>query len=184
MEPARSRAKLTYADFEQLPDDLLRHEIIDGEHCVTPAPSTRHQRVTRRLLMALGTFLEHHPLGEVFCAPFDVLLSHHDVVEPDLIYVSNERLPLLTAKNLQGPPDLVVEILSPGTKRRDLTLKRDLYRRVGVREYWLVDPDANGVTAHRWLAEDEARVTVYSEGDVLETRLLPGLQLEVTALLA
>jgi Uma2 family endonuclease len=184
VEPARSRVKLTYADFEQFPDDLLRHEIIDGQHCVTPAPSTRHQRVSRRLLMVLGTYLEQRPFGEVFCAPFDVLLSHHDVVEPDLIYVSNERLPLLTAKNLQGPPDLVIEILSPGTKQRDLTLKRDLYRRVGVREYWLVDPDANRVTVHRWPGEGDARVAEFGERDVLETRLLPGQQLAVAALLA
>lgn len=97
----------------------------------------------------LVQFLKEHPLGEVFDAPFDVVLSTYDVVEPDLVYLSNERASLLTEKNLPGPPDLVVEILSPDTSRRDLGIKRDLYERAGVLEYWTIDPDRDELTVCR-----------------------------------
>ena len=126
MDPRHPSTKLTYADLELLPDDGLRHEIIDGEHYVTASPVTQHQRIVRRLLVALQAHLDTHPTGEVFCAPLDVVMSVQDVVVPDLIYVSQSRAQLLTAKNLQGAPDLVIEILSPSTRRRDERLKRDL----------------------------------------------------------
>ena len=120
MQVETGHSKLTCDDFLRLPDDDLRHEIIDGEHYVTPAPVTRHQRILVELLYLLRHHLEKHPSGSVFVAPFDVVLSPYDVVQPDLVYLSDERAHLLTDKNLQGPPDLVVEILSPGTSRRDL----------------------------------------------------------------
>ena len=132
MEPGHFSTKLTYADYELLPDDDLRHEIIDGEHYVTASPVTRHQRISLKLLHLIQSYLETHPIGELFSAPFDVVLSFHDVVVPDLIYLSKVRAHLLTVKNLQGAPDLAVEILSPGTKPRDERLKRDLYERAGV----------------------------------------------------
>ena len=149
VEPGHSPAKLTYADYELFPDDDLRHEIIDGEHYVTASPITRHQRISRDLLYLIQSHLNTHPIGEVFGAPFDVVLSFTDVVVPDLIYLSKRRAHLLTVKNLQGAPDLVVEILSPSTRPRDEQLKRDLYERVGVAEYWLVDPDGDFLTIYR-----------------------------------
>src|SRR5687768_10987685 len=135
MESAHSSTKLTYADYVRFPDDRLRHEIIGGAHFVTAAPVTQHQRISRRLLVAFENHLQTHPTGDVFCAPFDVLLSEFDIVVPDLVCLSTERARFLTEKNLQGPPDLVIEILSPSTRRRDQGLKRDLYRRVQVLEY-------------------------------------------------
>ncbi len=149
MQVETGHSKLTYDDLLGLPDDNLRHEIIDGVHYVTPSPVTKHQRISRELLYLLVQFLKSHPLGEVFDAPFDVVLSMYDVVEPDLVYLSNERAALLTEKNLQGAPDLVVEILSPGTSGRDVGIKRDLYERFGAREYWVIDPDLEAVTVHR-----------------------------------
>ena len=115
-----------------LPGDGLRHEIIDGEHYVTPSPVTRHQRISRNLLHLIQTYLDTHPIGEILAAPFDALLSEFDIVVPDVLYLSRERARFLTEKNLQGPPDLVIEILSPGTRSRDERLKRNLYERVGV----------------------------------------------------
>src|SRR4249920_1493782 len=132
LEPERSSPKLTFADYLLFPDDGLRHEIIDGEHYVTPSPATRHQRFSLSLLHLIQSYLDVQPTGELFSAPFDVVLSFTDVVVPDLIYLSRARAHLLTAKNLQGAPDLVVEILSPSTRPRDERLKRDLYERVGV----------------------------------------------------
>ena len=186
MEPAHSRTKLTYEDYVRFPDDRLRHEIIDGEHFVTPVPVTRHQRISRRLLYSLEDYLQKHPIGEVFHAPFDVLLSEFDIVEPDLIYLSKARAYFLTEKNLQGPPDLVVEILSPGTRRRDERLKRDLYERVGVREYWLVDPGRNVVTVQRRGKSGfkTPREHSASAGDTLRTSLLPKLRISLRTLFA
>jgi Uma2 family endonuclease len=114
--------KLTYDDFLLFPDDGRRHELIDGEHYVTPSPNIRHQRISRRLLVLIDTWLKQHPVGEIFFAPLDVLFSNFDVVEPDLLYVSHERAAeLLAGQHVTGAPDIVVEIASPGTRRRDET---------------------------------------------------------------
>ena len=117
MEPGHSSTKLTYADYELFPDDDLRHEIIDGEHYVTASPITRHQRISLSLLHLIQSHLDTHPIGELFSAPFDVVLSFHDVVVPDLIYLSKARAQLLTEKNLQGAPDLWLKSFHPA---RDL----------------------------------------------------------------
>jgi Uma2 family endonuclease len=186
MEPAQSSTKLTYADYVRLPDDGKRHEIIDGVHYVSPSPVTRHQRILLRLAHVLAAYLDEHPVGEVFIAPFDILLSDFDIVVPDLIYLSKQHAHFLTEKNLQGPSDLVVEILSPGTRRRDEGLKRDLYERVGVREYWLVDPKANVVRVYRRGKSGFKLPQTLSAaaGDLLTTTLLPGFQVSLTQLLA
>src|SRR5262249_45287523 len=129
--------------------DGLRHEIIEGEHYVTPSPATRHQRILGNLYHSLRNYLDTHAVGEVFLSPYDVVLSDINVFVPDLIYVSNERSRLITSKNLQGAPDLVVEILTPSTQNRDRTLKRDVYERLGVEEYWLIDPDRDQIEVYR-----------------------------------
>jgi Uma2 family endonuclease len=177
MKVETGHSKLTYDGLAALPDDNLRHEIIDGVHYVTPAPVTRHQRILVELLYLMRQHLEKHSSGSVFVAPFDVVLSPYDVVEPDLVYLSNERASLLTEKNLQGPPDLVVEILSPGTSRRDLGIKRDLYERAGVLEYWTIDPDRDELTIHRRIDERYGAPEVLSKAsaDVVTTPLLAGL---------
>ena len=185
MERGYSSTKLTYADYVRFPDDGLRHEIIGGEHYVTPSPATRHQRISRNLLHLIQSYLDTHPIGEVFSAPFDVLLSEWDIVVPDLIYLSNERAHFLTSKNLQGPPDLVIEILSPGTRSRDKQLKRQLYERVGASEYWLVDPKENFVEVYRRGSTEEFQSpSRYLRADVLTTPILPGLELSLDRVLA
>lgn len=177
MEPGRSAAKLTYADYVALPDDGLRHEIIDGAHYVTPSPVVRHQRISRDLLLFLAIYLRTHPIGEVLDAPCDVLLSETDIVVPDLVFVSKARAHLITEKNLQGPPDLVVEILSPGTRSRDLRLKHDLYERAGVEEYWVVDPDTDVVDVYRRAGSTFGDPVRRTRDDVVTTPILPGLEM-------
>jgi len=183
MKNPSSNMKLTYQDLLRLPDDLLRHELIDGVHIVTPAPFTKHQRVVVNLGWLLRAYLEEHPLGQVYVAPVDVWFSDVNVVEPDLLYVSRERLERqLTSKNLKGPPDLVVEVLSPSTRRRDRGLKRQLYERYGVSEYWLIDPDAETVQVCRLEAgrldpRIELRREPGAAGPLLATPLLPGLEI-------
>jgi Uma2 family endonuclease len=172
--------KLTYDDFVLFPDDGLRHELIDGEHYVTPSPNAKHQRVLANLHLLIGLWLRAHPIGQVFFAPFDVVFSRFDVVEPDLLYMSKERAAeILTRANVQGTPELVVEVGSPGTRRRDETLKRALYERAGVSEYWVVDPELDVVRVYRRNGDRFGRPQELSAegGDVLATPLLAGLEL-------
>lgn len=184
----RPDARLTYADFLLFPDDGQRHELIDGEHYVTPCPNFRHQKLLGRLYFAFAEHLRAHPsLGEVCFAPFDVVLSDWDVVEPDLIFVSGDQLGILTDKNIVGAPALLVEILSPSTRRRDQQIKRRLFERSGVREYWMVDPDGNAIVIHR--RDDNGafpRVGELTAADnaVLTTPLLPAFALPLTQLFA
>lgn len=179
-----SSIKFTYADYLLFPDDGLRHEIIGGEHYVTASPVTRHQRILLNLSHLIQSHLDTHPTGAVFFAPIDVLLSETDVVVPDLIYVSAARSPVVTSKNVQGAPDLVVEILSPSTRPRDERLKRDLYERAGVQEYWIVDPDRDVVAVHRRAADAFERPLEYGAADTLRTALMPGLALSIERVLA
>lgn len=180
-----SSTKLTYADYVLFPDDGLRHEIIEGEHYVTPSPSMRHQRISGRLFNLIQNHLDTRRAGgEVFCAPFDVLLSHLNVLVPDLAYISAERARIITLKNVQGAPDLVVEILSPSTKSRDQRLKRDVYERTGVEEYWVVDPDKDFIDVHRRMAGEFGPPIRYRRGETLTTPLLPGLELPLDKVFA
>jgi Uma2 family endonuclease len=171
--------KLTYDDFLLFPDDGKRHELIDGEHYVTPSPNVSHQRVAGTLFGVMWTHLQSHPIGEVFMAPLDVVMSRHDVVEPDILYVSNDRrAQILTTSNVQGAPDLAIEVTSKGTRKRDETIKRRLYER-GVSEYWVVDPEIAVVRIYRREGDRFARATELSReaGDVLTTPLLPGFEI-------
>jgi Uma2 family endonuclease len=174
-----SGVKLTYDDFLLFPDDGKRHELIDGEHYVTPSPNIRHQQISINLTLLIGNWLETHPRGRLFYAPLDVVFSNFDVVEPDLLYVSNERSNVLTVPNVQGAPDLVIEIGSRGTRKRDETIKRRLYERWGVSEYWIVDPDIDVVRVYRRRGDSFVRPIELSRegGDLLTTDLLPGLEL-------
>jgi Uma2 family endonuclease len=178
--------RLTYDDYVNFPDDGHRHELIDGEHIVTPSPVTRHQRVGRRLLVAIDVHLQANPGGEVFDAPFDVILSDHDVVEPDLLFVSNERRGIVRDW-VRGAPDLAVEILSPSTRRLDEIRKLHLYDRFGVREYWVVDPDIDTIKVYRRAADGTfPRVAelAAADDDVLQTPLLPGFSVKLRELFA
>jgi Uma2 family endonuclease len=176
---AAPRVKLTYDDFRLFPDDGKRHELIDGEHYVTPSPNTRHQAVLGNLHLIIGSWLRGHRIGRVFFAPFDVVFTQFDVVEPDLLYMSNERASeILTAKHVTGAPEIVVEIGSRGTRKRDETIKRRLYERSGVSEYWVVDPDLDVIRVSRLEGERFGRpLELSAAGDVLTTPHLEGLDI-------
>lgn len=183
---ARPDSRLTYDDFLLFPDDGNRHELIDGEHYVTPSPSRRHQQLLGRLYLAVANHLGHTPtLGEVYLSPFDVVFSKWDVVEPDLIFVAGDQLTILTEKNIVGAPALVVEIASPSTRRRDQQLKRRLFEAGGVREYWMVDPDQDTVTVDRLDGTGNFTTSgVLGVDAVLTTPLLPGWSLPLNQLFA
>jgi Uma2 family endonuclease len=172
--------KLTYDDFLRFPDDGKRHELIDGVHYVTSSPNLKHQVILGNLYLPIGTWLETHAHGRLFLSPFDVIFSEFDVVEPDLLFIGAARLAdILTPLNVRGAPDLVVEIGSRSTRRRDETIKRTLYERAGVDEYWIVDPVLDAVHVHRRLGARYAPVEnlLRHHEETLRTPLLPGFDL-------
>lgn len=171
--------RLTYQDLLRFPDDLLRHELIDGEHHVSPAPALRHQDVVLNLGRILSTFVRAHGLGRVLVAPVDVLLTEHDVVEPDVLYVAAARSDRLRECFVAGAPDLVVEVLSPSSRGVDRVKKRRLYEAHGVPEYWIVDPVSEAIEVYR-AVDGAGRLALraalsVAAGDVLDTPLLAGL---------
>ena len=183
MRPSGPGLKLTYDDFVLIPDDGKRHEIIDGEHYVTPSPRPRHQVLLGNLHLLIASWLEANPIGRVFLSPLDVVMSNVDIVEPDLLYLSNARaVATLTEIHIRGVPELLVEIASPGTRRRDDGIKRRLYERAGVTEYWIVDPEVDRVRVYGRDGDTFARAIELSRehGDVLTTPLLPGLEMPLT----
>lgn len=171
--------KLTYDDLAAFPDDGRRHELLDGEHLVTPSPRTRHQRVLVHLVTALERHCGEHGLGRVYPGPVDLVFSPNDVLVPDLVFVSSARLATVTETRITAAPEIVVEILSPSTARRDRGAKRRLYEKFGVREYWLIDIDAR--ILERVVFGDTAggHAIRLEPGDRLETDLLPGVVLPV-----
>jgi Uma2 family endonuclease len=180
VKPSSPGVKLTYEDFLLFPDDGQRHELIDGEHYVTPSPNTKHQRVSGNLFLMIGSWLEEHPIGRMFYAPYDVVFSNFDVVEPDLLYLSNERMAeVVTPQHVRGAPEIVIEIGSPGTRKRDETIKKRLYERSGVSEYWVLDPELDVVRLYRRREEGFDRAVELSSetDDTLTTTLLPGLEM-------
>lgn len=183
---ARPVTRLTYDDLLACPEDGKRREIIDGALVVTASPNVTHQRVSIRLGAALFNHLATHPgTGEVLAAPVDVVLEDGDVVVPDLVVVTADQRDVVTAKYLAGAPALVVEILSPSSRRMDEKTKRAIYDRHGVREYWVVDPDVDEVRVYRrGTAGALSRVaTLGAEHQhVLTTPLLPEFSLPLVEL--
>jgi Uma2 family endonuclease len=174
-----SKTRYTVEDYWLFPEDNVRREIIDGELHVTPNPVRKHEMAAGSVHKHLRSFLEKNPLGTVYSAPFSVVLSDTDIVEPDLVFVSAEHAAAVTDDGIEGAPDLVVEVLSGPTRRIDETVKRGLYEEAGVREYWLVDPDER--TVRIWRAEKQLfapplDLMALAE-DAIESPLLPGFSL-------
>jgi Uma2 family endonuclease len=185
---ATASTRLTYADLVAMPEDGKRHELIDGEHYVTPSPTLRHQLVLGHLHLDLAGYVEANGLGQVCFAPLDVILSDYDVVEPDLLFVTTERLERIGRAYIHAAPDLVVEVLSPGTRKIDATKKLRLYEKFGVAEYWMIDPELDWVEVHRagsggLQGLHQAARLVRERGDgPLTSPLFPGLTLQLDRL--
>jgi len=180
--------KLTSAELLLLPDDGKRHELIDGVHYVTPSPRIPHQVLVGRIFVAIANFLAvHQHLGRVFLSPVDVVMSEHDLVVPDLLFVTRDQQSILTDANVQGVPALVVEVLSPSTRRRDEGIKRKLFDQKGVREYWVVDPKAMRVSTCRRAEDGSFPIVTTLEAsidDQLSSPLLPAFSLSMRELFA
>lgn len=178
MVTQRARIKFTYEDYRHTPEDK-RYELIDGELILAASLRRVHQRTEIRLGNRIYTFVEAYDLGEVYTAPFDVVLSDTDVVQPDLLFVSKERLHIIDDDNVRGAPDLVIEILSPSTAGRDRTVKRTLYAKHGVKEYWLVDTDARNITVMSLGEQGYKIMGIYGEGHTLTSPTLDSFTLNL-----
>ena len=176
MRVLHEKKKYTYQDYCQLPDEV-RAEILDGELLMSPSPFRKHQSISREIEFRLCQWVKTHPLGEVYNAPFDVVLSQYDIVQPDLLYISYERKSILTEANVQGAPDLVIEILSSGDKKRDTVKKKAIYEKYGVKEYWIVDPDTETISVFILEGDNFQEKGIYKRNQVLESPLLPGFSL-------
>ncbi len=136
----QQKRKFTIQDYLNLPDDGKLYQLIEGELVMSPSPTPLHQLISSNLEAILREFVKSRRLGQVFHAPLDVVLSKHNVFQPDILFISRDRLSIITEQNIQGAPDLVIEILSPGSFYYDWLDKKAVYERYGVKEYWLVDP--------------------------------------------
>jgi Uma2 family endonuclease len=179
MSSPAARKPMTVREYRLLPEDGRRWELFEGDFLGTPAATQLHQRVSRRLQHALMTQLEHAGLAEVYNAPIDVVFDDHNVVQPDLVIVSAARASLITARAIEGAPDVLVEILSPGTSDRDRHLKKRLYERFAVREYWIVDPEHGFLEAYRLSSSGYELRERHDRASTLRCPDFPGLQIQL-----
>lgn len=175
-------ALLTYDDYCRIPEDGRRYEVIQGTLYMAPAPFYRHQKIIMRLSSLLDQFVQDADAGEVLIAPFDVLLSEHNVVQPDILFIAKENLSILTEKNAHGTPDLMIEVLSKSNRSHDEIRKRKLYEMFGVREYWIVDPQAESITMYKHEGDRFGTPNVFlkERNDILKSKLLKTFSCSLT----
>jgi Uma2 family endonuclease len=171
------KRRWTYADYCRIPPDRRRHEILDGRHFVNPAPNPRHQTVGLRLAFELMRLVEKPGRGRVFVAPIDVHLGPGTIVQPDLVVLHRRHEAMIGPTKITGVPDLLIEVLSPSNRRHDTERKRERYERAGVREFWLVDPDARCIE-QLLLQRRRYRLAAIAEHEV-RLRLLRGVAIDL-----
>jgi Uma2 family endonuclease len=169
---------LTYEDYAALPNDGKRYEILDGELSVSPAPSPSHQFVALRLASALDAYTTSERLGQVYIAPFDVILFDTTIVQPDVLFFSTDRRSIISRRGAEGAPTLVVEILSAWSVRNDRTTKFQLYARYGVPYYWIVDSDRRTIDVYRLRDQGYAEAETFSGDQLVDLPPFPGLRLD------
>ena len=176
-----SATKMTYDQYCLLPEDGKQYEVIDGELFMTPAPKPRHQRIVLRLAEELSRFVRENSKGEVFVAPVDVILDQHTVLEPDVLFIRQQRLEIVKEEAIEGAPDLVVEVLSPTTFYKDLRKKMTAYSQFGVQEYWIVDPEPQTIEIYTRREDKLPLAQKFSSVETVESALLSGLRLAVNS---
>ena len=171
--------RFTYEDYLQLPDDGKRYEIIEGELVMSPAPKLSHQALLRNLVKYLLSFIEENKSGTLFFAPCDVVFSDLSIVQPDILFISNENRSIMKESNIQGTPDLIIEVTSPSTEDRDLGYKKRLYAKYGVREYWIVDPNREKIEVWNWESNRYVLSGFYEKSESAKSLLLSGFEVEL-----
>jgi len=183
MATASQRRTWTYADLADWPETVGQLvEIIDGELIVTPAPNPPPQLLTIELVFDFGQVVRPGRLGRLFTAPTDVLLPDGGALQPDLVFIRGDRLGIVGRSAIEGPPDIVVEVLSPTTRARDLGRKKELYAALGVPEYWLVDPERRAIDV--FALRDGVDEPLPEEDGIVRSLVLPDLAIDVAGLFA
>ena len=182
------KERWTYQDYRQLiPPDSFGFEILLGELVVSPSPNRRHQRTVLSLGRILDVQVNTQNLGEVFVAPFDVVLDadssiSENIVQPDLMFISKDRLNIITDDNIRGAPDLMVEVLSSSSIRRDRVDKMKIYAEFGVKEYWIIDADQKTLEAFDLTGDVPVLQATMAESDVFKPKLFSGLEISLSEL--
>lgn len=181
MAETAQKTRLTWDDYAALPDDGKRYELMEGELIVSPAPAFGHQEIVAELTAILRPYAKKHALGKVVASPLDVRLDEHTVCQPDLVFIRTERLGIV-AEQVLGAPDLVIEVLSPGSAQRDRRVKAALYARFGVPHYWIVSPQDEVVLLYRLAGDAYERVAIYQGSDRFEAEPFAGLTMDLSAI--
>ncbi len=182
VEKADSGRLYTYEDYLKIDDDN-QYELIGGELILVPSPKAIHQIISIGLATTLWDYVQKNKLGRVMAAPMDVLLSETEKPQPDIFFISKERLNIIAENNIQGAPDLVVEILSPSTGKFDRVEKSKMYYKHGVKEYWIVDPDHKTVEVFIPGEKNWNLFQSYDDDDILTSPLLQGLEIKLKDIL-
>ncbi|HVY61655.1 MAG TPA: Uma2 family endonuclease [Planctomycetota bacterium] len=181
---ARGPGSYTVEDFDALPDTGPQYQLVDGELMEMTVPTTWHQEFLWRLGARMRLYVEERRLGRVLGAPIGVYLSQRDVFQPDLFFLSSARDERFEKKGIIGAPELIVEVLSPSTRRLDLGRKRETYAMHGVHELWVADVERETIAVYELQKDPETPVRTLARGDTLTTPLIPGFGAEVTMLFA
>jgi len=169
----------TYEEYYRLNDDQ-RYEIIDGNLLMAPAPDTWHQDWSSEIFLLVATYVKHHKLGKLFTAPVDVVLDPENTIQPDLVFIATGNLRIIQKRAIFGTPDLLVELISPSSVRRDRYDKKDLYARFGVKEYWIGDPANKSMEI---LTLKQGAYQLHCSAEItgkLSSLIFPGLEFDLT----
>ena len=183
LEESISTKRSTYTDYKALDvDDNFWYELINGELVKKSAPSPKHQRISMKLSSLLHTFVTERSLGVVLCAPVDVFVDELNVPQPDVLFIAKEREEIITDDGVIGAPNLVVEILSPSSIKRDRKDKMHLYKRLKVQEYWIIDPNNQAAEVYHLIDDDYDLVSFAVERGNVDSTQLAGFSLEVSTI--
>ena len=167
------QGKWTYKDYRHLPDNGMRYEVIRGDLHMSPAPRPIHQEIILNLALLMHQFVKANKLGKIYSAPIDLILPDlTNPVQPDLLLISQERLEMVKENFIEGVPELIVEVLSPGSADRDRRLKFQVYAQAGVKEYWLIDPDARTTEVYVLRGEAYALAQIFEVGQTIRSEVL------------
>ena len=171
--------RVTAEDYRALPEGGQRYQLIEGDLYMSPSPNRFHQDISLNIAVIIANYLGSHPIGKVYDAPLDVYLDNDNVFQPDLVFVARENYRVLTNAGIEGVPDLVIEILSPGTAKLDRNAKQRIYAQRGVKEMWLVDPETTTVAVYHLQQNPAQPAAVYATADRFTSSCFPGLEFSV-----
>ena len=173
---------LTYEDYARLtPPDSGNYELHNGQIIYMASPAAEHQRISRKLVRKLDNYIEGKNLGELFYATLDTSFTIHDTFQPDILFIDKSRLHIIK-RIIEGAPDLVVEILSPGNPAKEMSYKKYIFEATGVREYWLVNPDNQTVSQYENIGGELLRLHILGENNTLQSITVEGFELPVKAI--